>query len=80
MSGKQERRGIQSRAGKVSDDITRISADLFSCVINPNFRAEIFHFSLKTQGYVALLAGELGPQALERVADPHRPAAHRRLV
>jgi hypothetical protein len=42
----------------VSDDVTRIPANLFSGVIDPNLRAKTFHLSLKTEGNVVLFAGE----------------------
>ena len=47
-----------SSSGKVSDDIAGIPADLFSGVIDPNFRAKTFHLSLETEGNISLLAGE----------------------
>jgi hypothetical protein len=58
MSGKQKRMSPRSTAGKVSDDIAGIPADLFSGVIDPDFRAKTFHLSLETEGNVSFLAGE----------------------
>jgi hypothetical protein len=42
----------------VSDEIAGIPADLFSGVIDPNFRAKAFHLSLETEGNISLLARE----------------------
>ena len=50
--------GPESSSGKVSDDIAGIPADLFSGVIDPNFRTKTFHLSLETEGNISLLAGE----------------------
>jgi hypothetical protein len=58
MSGKQKRRAAKNSSGKVRDDIARIPADLFSGVIDPDFRAKTFHLSLETEGNVSFLAGE----------------------
>ena len=58
MSGKQKRMSPWSSSGKVSDDIAGIPTDLFSGVIDPNFRTKTFHLSLETEGNISLLAGE----------------------
>ena len=42
----------------MSDDIAGIPADLFSGIIDPNFRPKTFHLSLETEGDVPLFAGE----------------------
>jgi hypothetical protein len=42
----------------VSDDVPCIPADFFSGVINPDFGAQIFHFSPEAKGNVALLTRE----------------------
>jgi len=58
MSRKEKGSSPRGRSGKVSDDIAGIPADLFSGVIDPNFRAKTFQLSLETEGDIAFLAGE----------------------
>ena len=58
MRGKQQGGGSGHGAAKMSDQVAGISTDLFSGVIEPNLRAETFHFSLQTNCNVAFPARE----------------------